>query len=108
MNSNVFMKLATDRFLKCEEVLAEKCAEYSTESDRLHNFKYAALLEGCKPPMALRGMLTKHIISIYDIVARHEADGTIPSKALITAKFTDAINYFLLLEALFEEERECG
>lgn len=95
--------------------LASKSAEYSTDDDKLHNFKRAGDMKHETPEKALVGMWVKHIISILDIVddiekenqkiglifrynPKHDLDIKI-----VEEKVGDAINYLILLEALIKE-----
>lgn len=92
-----------DRVGAIRGTLSSKAKEYA-RADRLHNFKQAALVLRCSPQQALLGFLTKHLVSIVDMVqdqAEHPA-------ALWDEKIGDAINYLVLLEALVKEgdERE--
>ena len=106
MTSEKFDEIVESRLEKCRGVLAKKGVEYSQDSDRLSNFKRAADFECEEPEMALRGMLTKHIVSVYDMVDNIEFDDVLPPKELLSEKITDCINYLMLLEALIEERRE--
>jgi hypothetical protein len=106
MTSEKFDEIVESRLEKCRGVLAKKGVEYSQDSDRLSNFKTAAKFESEGPEMALRGMLTKHIVSVYNIVDDIEFDDVLPSRELLGEKIIDCINYLMLLEALIEERRE--
>ena len=105
MNHETFCDLAAKRFQACQDILAAKSAEYSRSGDKLHNFKRAAAMMGCTPESALMGMLSKHIVSMLDIVDDIGA-GRIPDEALVDEKIGDWINYTLLLEALITERRQ--
>jgi len=83
-----------------------KNAEYSRNDDKLHNFKRAGALLGCTPHEALVGMWSKHLVSVLDMVSDYAAFGKIPDSKMLDEKFTDAINYLHLLEALFREENK--
>lgn len=84
---------------KCVKTLSNKAKEYSTE-DRLHNFKQSARLENITPIQALRGMMAKHTVSVYDMCN----SGKNYSKELWEEKICDSINYLILLRALIEED----
>ena len=58
--------LGTPSFLR---ILVEKAAEYADDNDRLHNFNVAAELQGITREEALGGMMCKHTVSIYDMIA---------------------------------------
>jgi hypothetical protein len=51
------------------------------------------------------GFKLKHDVSIDDIVNDFATNGTIPDQALLEEKIGDEINYYVLLLALFQEER---
>lgn len=102
MNSEQFDELLRTRVSKIGYSLTAKAEEYATDSDRLHNFKKAAVLTGGTPEEALWGMLVKHIISVSDIIE----GGNTPSLVLVDEKVGDCINYFILLEAIWTEKIE--
>jgi len=92
--------ILVDRELRiCKDKLKSKAKEYATV-DRLHNFKVAAALEECTVREALRGMMAKHTVSVYDMCKSEEE---LPI-ALWDEKITDHINYLLLLRAVVEED----
>lgn len=102
-----FNVLVENRLSKCREVLASKDKEYSSDADRLHNFKRAAAARNIQATSALDGMFLKHIISMWDMVDDMERNPEyIPSEQLITDKLGDVINYTLLLEGLIEDRRK--
>ena len=105
MKQEAFDQIVSDRLSFCQKTLSMKAVEYAT-SDRLHNFKLAAALQGIEPETALVGMWAKHLVSIVDIVSTIEHTGAATAPALLSEKITDVINYALLLEALIEERRE--
>ena len=111
MKPDKFNELLTEILERTTKVLSTKSDEYSTESDKLWNFKRAGKMLNCTPEKALVGMWTKHIISILDIVDKLDSDGGFMDMndhydehlAMIEEKITDAINYLILLEALIRE-----
>jgi hypothetical protein len=105
MKQQDFDELMKNRLETCAKTLQTKAEEYAT-FDRLHNFKRAALMQGCTPARALVGMWAKHLVSVLDIVDEIEGAGQSPDPEKINEKFTDCINYLLLLEALLVEWRE--
>jgi hypothetical protein len=82
----------------CEDVLIVKGKEYGA-TDRLHNFRVAAELQGIEPRNALAGMMAKHTVSIYDMCC---SDAYF-TQAQWDEKITDHINYLLLLSAMVKE-----
>lgn len=106
MNGEDFDLLVKTRLSVCVETLSCKDKEYSSETDRLHNFVAAGRMKNETPIKALYGMMTKHLVSFQDIIERMETDPFyVPSKELIKEKFVDNINYFLLAEGLCEDRR---
>ena len=97
MTNEVFVTILESRINAMRETLAAKAKEYAT-SDRLHNFKRSARLLDCSPPQALLGFLTKHLVSIVDMVQA----GNHPISQW-DEKIGDAINYLVLLEAIVKE-----
>lgn len=104
MNNTEFEKIITEQFDRCRETLVKKAEEYADDTDRLHNFKIAAKLQGVTPLTALGGMMAKHTVSVYDLIRRHE-DGEAIDRAMWDEKIGDSLNYLLLLQGLLAEER---
>ena len=104
MNTEQFNDVVNTRISKIQSILISKSKEYSSDTDRLHNFKVAAKLASGPetPEQALWGMLRKHLVSVIDIV-EGTGRGVIPTDALRDEKIGDAINYLILLEALLIE-----
>lgn len=104
MNNTEFEKIIAEQFDSCRETLLKKAEEYADDTDRLHNFKIAAKLQGVTPLTALGGMMAKHTVSVYDLIRRHE-NGFEIKKEMWDEKIGDSINYFLLMQGLLAEER---
>ena len=103
MTLDDFVKLARYRFNACLGLMiGEKHEEYSRNNDKLYNFKRAGEIQRCIPERALIGMLSKHLVSMLDIVDDLE-EGGIPEEGILTEKITDSINYLVLLEGLIKE-----
>lgn len=102
MTTTDFNRVIQEQLDYCARLLVTKGDEYSPDnSDRLHNFKVAAVLQGVSSKAALCGMLAKHVVSVYDM-CRSGAY----SLERWTEKITDSINYLLLLKALVKEEHD--
>lgn len=101
MKVDRFQEIINEQLQYCLDVLVFKADEYAT-SDRLHNFKMAANLQGCTPVQALGGMMAKHTISIYDMINDMNI-GKDYSNDIWKEKITDHINYLLLLTALLHD-----
>ena len=84
-------------------MLLQKGKEYSPdEADRFSSFKTAASLQHTSQANALLGMLSKHIVSLYDMsfVGTDRYD-----MAVWAEKITDALNYLFILTAILKEEK---
>lgn len=82
-------------------VLVVKAGEYAGGGDRLHNFKKSAILVDGTPEQALWGFITKHLVSLSDMVYSGKDYPT----AVWDEKIGDSLNYLILLRALIEEKR---
>lgn len=84
-----------------------KRVEYATEEDRLSNFRKAAAIQGVSVPMAIRGMMAKHTVSIYDMIENEfgyaKKKPSPQDLSLWEEKIVDQINYLLLLYAAVVE-----
>lgn len=107
MKREDFDAFLEERFDHIRAVLASKGAEYVPEEEnveggveeqsRFHNFYIAAAFNSETPERALWGMLTKHLVSLSDLVQMESADTPL---YIWDEKLTDAINYLLLLHAM--------
>ncbi|MBE0427776.1 MAG: hypothetical protein IBX72_14170 [Nitrospirae bacterium] len=105
MDSREFEDVLEKRINTIRKVLGAKEKEYARNSDRLSNFKKAAMAQGITPEKALRGIWFKHVISIVDFVDDLD-NGTSYSYDRWNEKITDALNYLILLDALIQERLE--
>ena len=103
MNAKQFDEVVENRIKLIRSVLASKRKEYAAGGNRLHNFDRASSMLNCSRQHALVGMLSKHLVSILDIVDNFNVSAP-PSVALIEEKCGDAINYLILLEAMLKED----
>ena len=101
MTDEQFQEIVDQLIDRVRQTLHAKGKEYARD-DRLSNFKKSAHLQGITPEQALAGMLAKHIVSIYDLVADLNRDERIPMVRW-HEKITDAISYLILLEACLYE-----
>lgn len=104
MKPEVFNVLLDARVEKIWQVLESKGVDYATAGDSLHNFKRAAGMTGETPLQVCVGFMVKHLVSVLDLVDRQSNRVAIPVE-LVDEKVGDAINYLILLEALFQEAR---
>jgi hypothetical protein len=101
MTLDNFNAIVKRQMALCTDLLITKGAEYVKGNDRLAAFKKAAVLQNEKTGEALFGMLTKHLVSLSDMV---QSDVTTEPIERWKEKITDAINYLLILGTLIEEE----
>ena len=91
---------------KCADILAHKQKEDTGDNvDRLSAFTIAAALQTCDPKATLAGMMSKHVVSLYDMcystLLHFDMDQW-------EEKITDCINYLILLKARVKEEQAYG
>lgn len=114
MRHRKFNKLLDEIIERIRSTLVSKSAEYSTDDDKLYNFKRSGERRRKTPEEALMGMAEKHYTSITDIVDKIEtynqklglrfvARPQFLTKKKLEEKITDGINYYILLEALIKE-----
>lgn len=96
-----FDKIVDARIEKIRSVLKSKGTEYSSDADRLENFKNCAKMEGGTPVESLRGFWVKHL----DSLLRMLRDPQQYTEAQWDEKIGDSITYHILLEALLTEQR---
>ena len=102
MKAVEFNQVIEDQLARSSDMLFSKNDAYNPDGDKLKNFKTAAELQGVNVKEALRGMMAKHTVSIYDMCG---SDQIFPEDVW-NEKITDSINYLLLLQAVVTEERE--
>lgn len=96
MKTKEFEKVSAKLLQDCIELLNTKQVEYNSDTDdRFLEFKQAATLLGTSTEYALLSMLSKHIVSLYNLVLLEHLD-----LAIYTEKIKDSINYLVLLYAL--------
>ena len=104
MNAKTFDSLLAVRMQLSKDTLAFKAEEYSSNTDRKHNFHVAAAMLGCSAEEALFGMMTKHLVSTLDLAKfKPKSPEELKTESYIREKCGDAINYMILLEALLLE-----
>ncbi len=102
MKTDNFNQLLEYILARARQSLSSKGHEYSTEEDKLHNFKRAAQILGVTTEQALMGMYIKHLVSVLDMIDNINK-GIYPTKELLEEKNKDSINYHILLEAIIRE-----
>jgi hypothetical protein len=94
------------RFAMCRKLLLEeKKEEYCRKNDRGNSFRVAGRILNVSASRALLGMLSKHWASLLDMIDDMD-EGRLPEQATVDAKFTDIVNYILLLEGLIYDAKE--
>jgi len=102
ISDQVFKNIVENRISSIKNTLAKKEVEYASDGDRLHNFHVASKINNQTPAQALWAMATKHLVSIIDFI---NGKLDISNTEMVNEKIGDMINYLILLEACFEEER---
>jgi hypothetical protein len=103
MTQEEFGKTFESRVDSCRRILISKNTEYARGGDKLSNFKKAGGMLGKHPAIALQGMMSKHQISIVDMINDFELGITHPQKQW-DEKLNDALNYLFLLDALIKDK----
>lgn len=98
MTAEEFDRLLDERIELMVNSLTIKASEYAT-GDRLHNFKEAAATFNVLPAEVCWSYMMKHLVSIKDMA---EGVRAAPPE-VVREKIGDAINYLVLIEALFRE-----
>jgi hypothetical protein len=102
MKSSTFVNMILEpRLEKIRAGLASKSKEYSSDNDRLHNFKIAARVQKTTPEKALWGMAMRDLVSVIDIIEKRRYHDT----ETIGKKIGGLINHLILLEAITAEPR---
>lgn len=99
MTPSDFDKLLSERYQEINSVLGNKAKEYSTDNDRLHNFKKLAQFMDITPEQSCMSLLMKNFIALRDVVA-YDKDITFD---YWKEKIGDTINYLILLDAIWKE-----
>lgn len=103
MTIGKFNESVANQLNYCSSLLVRKGEEYAPDdSDRLSSFKVAGALQDVSPKEALCGMLSKHIVSVYEMCRSKDS---FPYEKW-TEKITDSINYLLILKAMIDDEAE--
>lgn len=102
MDIETFNKFLQDNQAIIRKLATGKNKEYSRGDDKLHNFKRASEVRRRMPERCLEAMMSKHIISIYDMLDDLEKD-IHHSYELWNEKINDSILYLHLLKALLYE-----
>lgn len=108
--NRTFNGILQSRLYKTKATLNTKAQEYASDKNRYHNFDVAARILNCTPEQALQGMMSKHIVSVFDLINWSETAEDKITDTAINEKIGDLINYLILLEGLLtrriEEQEE--
>lgn len=104
MSPDTFNQLVEQRIEKIKKTLLKKGQEYAPTKDRLSNFRYGAMLQRVSMAECCRGFMTKHIVSVFDMIQNPAAY----TQAQWDEKLGDMINYCILLEAIVNEHPNEG
>lgn len=100
MKTQDFNNLVEEQFGICRAILETKGKEYAPdEGDRLSAFKTAGSVLHRTPIQALGGQMSKHTISLFEMIENDCKDND-----LWLEKLTDQINYLLLLKGLIYDQ----
>ncbi len=96
-----FSEFLTEELGAIRTILDSKSADYSTDADKLANFKLQARMDGISPIEALRGNWLKHRASIVQGLNELE-QGKVRPLEWWQEKLRDDRNYNILLHALIQ------
>jgi hypothetical protein len=100
MTRKDFDHIVSNRCEVIQQVLLNKGCEYADDTNAFRNFERAARLLNTTRDKALLGMLSKHLVSVMDLI-----NGDLPLEDhIVSEKIGDTINYLILLEAMFYED----
>jgi hypothetical protein len=102
MTRDKFSKEVEKRIDLIRQTLLTKHKEYAKDDNVFRNFDEAAggFSLHSTSPQVLWSYMTKHLVSIKDIVA----EGKPAKPAVVSEKIGDVINYLILLEAMLNEQ----
>jgi len=101
-----FSEICEEFISKEQEILNWKRKEYSSQDDRLQNFREIAALTGTSMPQVALTYLLKHIQSIKNAVMTGNVDWCWEGEGGegMKQRIADSRNYLLLLAACLDEE----
>lgn len=109
MKSSEFNQFVEEKLNDIRDILVKKGAEYVPEGEvevsRFHNFEVSSALNGTTKEQALWGFVTKHIVSVADMVKDEPLEHSL---AKWDEKIGDISVYMLLLHAMVYEAHGRG
>lgn len=107
MDAQTFNAFLEGKLNDIRDILASKGAEYvpegTVEKSRFHNFEVSAALNGSTKEQALWGFVTKHIVSLADMIKDEPLDHSL---AKWDEKIGDISVYLVLLHAMVYEAHD--
>jgi len=99
-----FEEIVSRRAKLTWETLVKKGKEYATVDRAMDSFHDQAQFSMHEQPTSVAWeLMVKHLYSVRRLIKEYETDNKIPSQYMIDEKIGDAINYLILIEALFKE-----
>lgn len=100
MNSSEFDANVSHTLEEINERLITKGQEYVPDASisRFHNFELGAILQNETPIVSLRGYMTKHVVSLYDMLNSDDAKDF--SREKWDEKILDTMTYLAILRAM--------
>ena len=102
MTADRFNELVTELREASFDTLIAKNANYSADTDKLHNFHAGAHVMGGTPAQAAWGYATKHLVALRDKIQRNDFH----DREDFLEKCQDVINYICLIWCIGNEEAE--
>lgn len=100
MTHERFNEIVNEETERIKSILVKKQAEYNLDDDRLSHFKHAAGAANWTPEQTLLGYMTKHWVSIVDMINSKQKF----TRSRFVEKVTDIENYLILLLGLLEDD----
>lgn len=107
MNGFIFDEKLEEKISYIRESLRNKASEYAPlNTNRFSNFEKAAVISGEPTEQIMFNFMLKHFVSYMDMLyeCKYKANARWDA-AYIKEKFGDIINYFILSEIYFLENR---
>lgn len=98
MNNSELRRSVQEALVQVEKTLLKKNEEYATNSDVFRNFRTGISLQS-KPQAVAWEYMTKHLQWIKDAIQTDHK----PTHAELDEKFIDAINYLLIIRAMYQD-----
>lgn len=103
MTESEFYKIYDSAIERISSIVKRKHAEYGEDSDYFYNFNRGSEILGTHPAGVLAAYMTKHTVSVYDIINEFSRGESVKISQL-EEKITDLIVYLLLFEGMVKEK----